>query len=183
MVSRYWMLWITKYTALLLSNKKNCHDNFSLITRISSYVFYFFYLFIYFSEIWYLPLGCYITNCHRSLAYIGLAKIIVAQDGSGCLFFKMPVNLSQYRGTVGLFNSRSIAKRSKVNSFVTSNYRNNTYIACSIIFVNKFFLFLSLFSVLFFLKDNVSKNNRQFLVLILFSSTILLIQFVFFLVF
>ena len=98
----------------------------------------------------------------------------------GLYFLKMPVNLSQYSGTVGLFNSRSIAKRSKVNSFVTSNYRNNTYIACSLIFVNKFFLFLSLFSVLFFLKDNVSKNNRQFLVLILFSSTILLIQFVFF---
>ena len=100
--------------------------------------------------------------------------------GPGLYFLKMPVNLSQYRGKVGLFNSRSIAKRSKVNSFVTSNYRNNTYIACSLIFVNKFFLFLSLFSVLFFLKDNVSKNNRQFLVLILFSSTILLIPFVFF---
>ena len=78
----------------------------------------------------------------------------------------MPVNLSQYRGTVGLFNSRSIVNRSKVNNFVTSNYRNNTYIACSLISVNKIFLFLSLFSVLLFLRDNVSKNNRRFPVFI-----------------
>ena len=92
----------------------------------------------------------------------------------------MSVNLSQYRVTVGLFNSRSIVSRSKVNNFVTSNYRNNTYIACSLISVNKIFLFLSLFSVLFFLKDNVSKNNKQFLVSILFSSTILSIPFVLF---
>ena len=41
-------------------------------------------------------------------------------------------------------------------------------------------LFSSLFSVLFFLKYNVSKNSRQFLVSILFSSTILLIPFVIF---
>ena len=58
----------------------------------------------------------------------------------GLYFLKMPVNLSQYSGTVGLFNSRSIAKRSKVNSFVTSNYKNNTYLACSLIFVNKVLL-------------------------------------------
>ena len=90
----------------------------------------------------------------------------------------MPVNISQYCGTVGLFNSRSIVNRSKVKSFVTSKYRKNTYIACSLVFVN--ILFLTLFSVLFFLKDNVSKNNKQFLVSILFSSTILSIRFVLF---
>ena len=56
-------------------------------------------------------------------------------------FFKMPVKISQYCGTVGLLNSRSIVNRSKVNSFVTSKYKNNTYIACSLVFVNKIFLF------------------------------------------
>ena len=30
----------------------------------------------------------YITNRHTNLAYIGLAKTIVAQDGTGSLFFK-----------------------------------------------------------------------------------------------
>ena len=84
-----------------------------------------------------------------------------------------------------LFNSRSFVSRSKVNNFTTSNYRNNTYISCSLISVNKIFLFLLLFSVLFFIKDNVSKNNRQLLVSILFSTslffvTILLIPFDFF---
>ena len=100
--------------------------------------------------------------------------------GSGLYSLKMPVNLSQYFGAVGLFSSRSIVNRSKVNNFITLNYRNITNTACSLISVNKIILFLSLFSVLFFLKDNVSKNSGQFLVSILFSSTILLIPFVFF---
>ena len=30
----------------------------------------------------------YITNCHTNLAYMGLAKIIIAQDRIGSLFFK-----------------------------------------------------------------------------------------------
>ena len=30
----------------------------------------------------------YITNCHTNLAYMGLAKIIVGQVGTGSLFFK-----------------------------------------------------------------------------------------------
>ena len=30
----------------------------------------------------------YITNSHTNLAYMGLVKIIVAQDGTGSLFFK-----------------------------------------------------------------------------------------------
>ena len=92
---------------------------------------------------------------------MGLAKILVAQDGTGLYFLKILVNFLQYRGTVGLLNSRSIVNRSKVNNFVTSNYRNNTYIACSLIFVNKIFLFLSLLSVLIFLKDNVSKTTSS----------------------
>ena len=86
----------------------------------------------------------------------------------------MPVTLSQFRGTVGLFNGTSIMNRSKINNFITSNYGNNTYIARFLISVNKIFLLLSLFRVLLFIKD----SNRQFLVLILFSSTILLIRFV-----
>ena len=97
--------------------------------------------------------------------------------GAGLYSLRMPGNLSQYRETVGLLNSRSIL--AKVYNFITSNYKNNTNISYILISVNKIFLFLSLFSVLFFLKDNVSKNNKQFLVSILFSSTILLIPFFF----
>ena len=91
----------------------------------------------------------------------------------------MPVTLSQFRGTVGLFNGTSIMNRSKINNFITSNYGNNAYIARFLISVNKIFLLLSLFRVLLFIKDSSGlKSNRQFLVLILFSSTILLIRFV-----
>ena len=50
---------------------------------------------------------------------MGLAKILVAQDGTGLYFLKILVNFLQYRGTVGLLNSRSIVNRSKVNNFVT----------------------------------------------------------------
>ena len=91
---------------------------------------------------------------------------------------KMPDNLSQYRGTVGFPNSRSIVNRSKFNNFIILNYRNNNNVACSLISVNKILLFVSLFSVFFILKDNVSKNSRQFLVSTLFSSTTFLIPFV-----
>ena len=65
------------------------------------------------------------------------------------------------------------------NDFITQNYRNNTNIACSLTFVNKIFLFLPLFSVLFFLWDNVSRNIKHFLVSMLFSSAILVIPLAF----
>ena len=43
--------------------------------------FIFLKFFIYFSEILYYPYdvtNSYITNCHTNLAYMGLAKIMVA---------------------------------------------------------------------------------------------------------
>ena len=79
--------------------------------------------------------------------------------GPGLYFLKMMVNLSQYRGTTGLFNSRSIVNRSKVNNFTTLNYKNNTYIACSLISVNNMFLFLLLFSVLFSIRIMYQKTT------------------------
>ena len=54
-----------------------------------------------------------ITNLHTNLGHLGLAKITVTQDGTWFLFFKKPVNLNQYSGTVGLFNSSSIVNRFK----------------------------------------------------------------------
>ena len=100
--------------------------------------------------------------------------------GSGLSSLNIPVDPSQCRRAIGLLNSRSIGNRSKANDFITSYYRNNTNIACSLISVNNIILPLSLFSVLFFLKDNVSESSRHFLISILFSTAILLIPFVFF---
>ena len=93
----------------------------------------------------------------------------------GVYSLRMPFNPSQHCGTVGLSNNRNIVNRSKVDNFITSNCRNNTNIACSLNSVNVIIIIL-----LLFLKDYISKNNKQFLVSILFFSTILLIPFVFF---
>ena len=186
MVSLYWALWITKYTALLHSNKRKIVMTIFHQLQRSLIIYFnsFFYFFIYFSEIWYLPLSYYKQLYYKLPYKFSIYGISQNYSSSGwnrvLMFLRMPVNLSQYCGAVELFNSRSTVNRSKVNSFVTSNYRNKTYIACSLIFDNKIFLFLWMFSVSFFLKNNVSKINRQFLVSILLFSTILLIRFVFF---
>ena len=79
--------------------------------------------------------------------------------GPGLYFLKMTVNLPQYCRTAGLFNSKSFVNRSKVNNFTTLNFKNNTYIACSLIFVNKIFLFLLLFSVLFSIRIMYQKTT------------------------
>ena len=101
--------------------------------------------------------------------------------GLGLYPLKIPVKLSQYRGIVGLFNNKNIANRSKVNKVQSLLLRidpKSTKSKVSLISV--IFLSLSLFSVLFYLKDGVSKIKRQLLVSILISSTILLILFAFF---
>ena len=87
--------------------------------------------------------------------------------GPGLYSLRMLVNLYQYHGTVGLFNSRSIPKRFPANSIITSDFRNNTNIACSQISINKIFLFMSLFSVLCFLKvsEYPFKQNKNCLLL------------------
>ena len=86
--------------------------------------------------------------------------------GPGLYSLKMPVNLYQFRGTVGLFNSRSTVNRTnKSNGFITSSYKKYTNVECSLISIHKIFLFLSLFSVLFFLKVSECplKQNKNML--------------------
>ena len=83
------MLWITKH--YITQIKEKCHDNFSLIARIFSYIFYFFtFLFVLakFDIYPYNVTNSCITNCHTNLAYVGLFKIVIAQDEAGSLFFK-----------------------------------------------------------------------------------------------
>ena len=75
----------TKYIALNIlyfTQKQNCHDNFSSITMIFSYIFFvfLFYFFGYLAKFDIYP--CEVTNscitkCNTSLVYMGLAKIIV----------------------------------------------------------------------------------------------------------
>ena len=74
-----------KYIALNIlhfTQKQNCHENFSSITMIFSYIFFvfLFYFFGYLAKFDIYP--CEVTNscitkCNTSLAYMRLAKIIV----------------------------------------------------------------------------------------------------------
>ena len=50
-------------------------------------MFYFLFITLVKSGI-YDVTNSYITNCHTNSAYMGLAKIIVAQNGTRSLFFK-----------------------------------------------------------------------------------------------
>ena len=60
--------------------------------------------------------------------------------GLGLPFLKTLVDLSQYCGTRELFNNRSIVNKSEFDDFISSNYQNNTNIACSVFFVNKIYV-------------------------------------------
>ena len=71
--------------------KKNCHDNFSSITRIFSHIFSFFFTFLFTLakfdiNSFHVTIRYY--NSYGNLVYLGLARIIVAQGGTGSLFFK-----------------------------------------------------------------------------------------------
>ena len=155
---------LIKYTAILRSNKK--------YTRIFIYIFRICLLFKYFTSAKFYIYPCdvtssCVTNLHTNLPYLGLAKIIVAHDWTRSFYsLKMPVNLYQFRGTVGLFSSKSTVNRSnKSNGFITSSYKKYTNVECSLISIHKIFLFLSLFSVLSFLKVSECplKQNKNML--------------------
>ena len=119
---------------------------------------------------------CDVTISYITHLHINLAILMVAQNGLGLYYLKLMVNFSQDRRIVEFVYSNFV-NRSKFDDMMSSNYRNNTNIALSLLFVNNIFLFLLLFSVLFFRKVMLL---RQFLVLIWLSSAIPLIPFIYF---
>ena len=84
------MLWITKYTLLLHSNKRKIVVTifYRLQGSLAIYFNFFTFLFTLVKLDIHDVTNSYITNCHTNLAYMGLVKIIVAQNGTGSLFFK-----------------------------------------------------------------------------------------------
>ena len=88
----FWLAFIKCYgllnTALLHSDKRKIvhqlQGSLAIYFNFFSFLFTLAKLDIYPYDV----TNSYITNCHTSLAYMGLAKIIVAQDGTGSLFFK-----------------------------------------------------------------------------------------------
>ena len=77
---------------------------------------------------------------------------------------EMPVNLSQYRGSVGVFNNRNFFVQSKVSHFfhlsnINSNNNYNLEIG-PLILLNKIMLVLLLLNLIFLFKGNGSKHKK-----------------------
>ena len=86
----------------------------------------------------------------------------------------MPVNLSQYRGSVGVFNNRNFFVQSKVSHFFhlsDINSNNNYNLAIGpLILLNKITLLLLLLNLMFLFKSNGSKHKKVIFIWILFST-------------
>ena len=86
----------------------------------------------------------------------------------------MPINLSQYRWSVGIFNNRNFSVQSKVSHFIylsdnnnnNNNNNNNTEIGC-LILLNKIGLVLLLLTLMFAFKGNNSKYKKIIFVWVL----------------
>ena len=76
---------------------------------------------------------------------------------------EMLVNLSQYRGSVGIFNNRNIFVPSKVSHFTNlsdNNNNNNNLVIVSLILLNKIALVLFLLNLMFVFKGSGSKHKK-----------------------
>ena len=86
---------------------------------------------------------------------------------------EMPVNLLQYRGSVGIFNNRNFFVQSKVSHFTYSsdNNNNNNNLAIGLLILsNKIALVLLLLNLMFVFKGNGSKYKKITFIWALFST-------------
>ena len=97
---------------------------------------------------------------------------------------EMPVNLLQYRGSVGIFVNRNFFVQSKVSHFTylsDNSYNNNNnnnhhhhHLAIGLLILpNKIALVLLLFNLMFVFKSNGSKNKKITFIWTLFSKFVL----------
>ena len=86
----------------------------------------------------------------------------------------MPINLSQYCWSVGIFNNRNFSVQSKVSHFIylsdNNDNNNNTESGC-LILLNKIGLVLLLLTLMFAFKGNNSKYKKNNFCLGLISYT------------
>ena len=84
----------------------------------------------------------------------------------------MPVNHSQYRGSVGIFNNRNFCVQSKISHFTYSsdNNNNNNLAIGLLILSNKIALVLLLLNLMFVFKGNGSKYKKITFIWALFST-------------
>ena len=94
----------------------------------------------------------------------------------GLFLLEMPVNLSQYRGSVGIFNNRNFFVQSKFSHFSylsDNNTNNNTNLTIGLLFLlNKIALVLLLLNLMFVFKCNGSKHKKITFIWTLFSTIV-----------
>ena len=88
---------------------------------------------------------------------------------------EMPVNLLQYRGSVGIFNNRNFFVQSKVSHFTylndnNNNTNNNNLVIGLLILHNKIALVLLLLNLMLVFKGNGSKHKKITFIWTLFST-------------
>ena len=93
----------------------------------------------------------------------------------GLSLLEMPVNLSQYRGSVGIFNNRNFFIQSKFSHFShlndISTNNNNTNLTIGLFFLlSKIALVLLLLNLMFVFKGNGSKHKKITFIWTLFST-------------
>ena len=93
----------------------------------------------------------------------------------GLFLLEMPVNLSQYRGSVGIFNNRNFFVQSKFShfSYLSDNNttNNNINLTIDLLFLlNKIALVLLLLNLMFVFKCNGSKHKKIIFIWTLFST-------------
>ena len=77
----------------------------------------------------------------------------------------MPFNLSEYRGSLGIFNNRNFSVQSKVSHFTylsdnNNNNNNNNLTIGFLILLYKLGLGLLLVNLMFVLNGNASKHKK-----------------------
>ena len=86
---------------------------------------------------------------------------------------EMPVNLLQYRGSVGIFNNRNFCVQSNISHFTysTDNNNNNNSLAIGLLILsNKKALVLLLLNLMFVFRGNGSKYKKITFIWALFST-------------
>ena len=94
-----------------------------------------------------------------------IAYFISAQEYTKSLSLSLSLfNLSQYRGSVGIFNNRNFFVQSKVSHFTylsdNDNNNNNNLAIGPLILLNKIALVLLLFNLMFLFKSSGSKHKK-----------------------
>ena len=102
------------------------------------------------------------TTSHGRWNNVVYLREYLLRSVTGLFLLEMPVNLSQYRRSVRMFNNRNLFVQSKISSFTYLSDSNNNNLAIrSLILLNKIGLVLLLLTLMFAFKVNASKHKKN----------------------